>query len=177
MGRSALPLDLVLRALPGQRRPGLMLSRTLGLAGLVVEPHSMDMHPVPEGMVAQGGSSLLPTSSKGGMRVAGSYWFRIIAGTDFNRVMTYNDTNGNPVDLTEYSADFYIDLNDSPLIHVSSPDNITLGGVAGTIQVIIPAAMFAAVQNFSDASYRLLLTDSDGGIAGLLAGQFTQEGD
>jgi hypothetical protein len=113
---------------------------------------------------------------------AGVYWFRIVKGEDFNRTVTWypNSTPtdlGTPADLTGYSAHFYVDLNNSPIISVASPANITLGGPAGTVQVFIPASAFAAVQDFSEASYRLMLTSPSGGISCLLTGQFTKEGE
>jgi hypothetical protein len=112
----------------------------------------------------------------------GVYWFRIVKGEDFNRTVTYYpnstpDSLGSPANLTGYSADFYIDLDNSPLIHVSSPSNITLGGSAGTVHIFIPASVFAGVQDFSEAIYRLMLTSPSGGISCLLTGQFTKEGE
>jgi hypothetical protein len=108
---------------------------------------------------------------------AGVYWFRITNGEYFNRTVTYLPDGVNPADLTGYSADFYIDLNNSELIHVSSPSDITLGGTAGTVKTVIAASVFAGVQDFSEASYRLMLTPPSGIIFCLLSGQFTKEGE
>ena len=114
--------------------------------------------------------------------MSGVYWFRIVKGEDFNRSVTYYpnstpDALGSPANLTGYSADFYIDLDNAEIIHKISPTNITLGGIAGTIQILIPAATFAGVEDFSEASYRLLLTPPAGGPFCLLSGQFTKEGE
>ncbi len=77
-----------------------------------------------------------------------------------------------PVDLTGYTPTMQIRAYQSinaPLIYDASSD-ITLGGVTGTISLLIPSSV---TENFSfySAWYDLLLTDSSGNVTPLLSGQ------
>jgi hypothetical protein len=105
----------------------------------------------------------------------GLYWFRIVKGEDFDRIMTYFDTDGvTPVDLTGYTASFEIDLFDQVIISVTQSSGITLGGNLGTIRIKIPHETFDAAEPFKTAHYALFLDPSDNNFC-LLEGQFSQE--
>jgi len=108
----------------------------------------------------------------------GSYWFRFVEGEDFTRSLTYFAADGiTPIDLTNYHAELDIDLNaTTTIITVTDGHGITLGGIAGTIQVKIPVATFAAASFFVNARYRLILTDGTGNKIALLYGQISKEG-
>jgi hypothetical protein len=75
-----------------------------------------------------------------------------------------------PVDLTGYTATLQIRpyaLSTTILFDASS--DITLGGVAGTIALVIPAATTATFTWWTGV-YDLLLTDSSGNVTALLEG-------
>lgn len=91
---------------------------------------------------------------------------------------TYSTTGAagaapQPVDLTGWTAAMQIrafPLATAVLFDASS--DITLGGVAGTIALVIPAATTAGFTWFSGV-YDLLLTDPSGNVTRLLSGNVT----
>jgi len=72
-------------------------------------------------------------------------------GATFNPVFTWKDSNGAPIDLSGYKARMQIraDINDvTPIADLStehSPPEITLGGPAGTITLLLTAAVTEAI--------------------------------
>ncbi|KKN53573.1 hypothetical protein LCGC14_0600690 [marine sediment metagenome] len=64
-------------------------------------------------------------------------------GATFARILTYKDSSGNPVDLTGYTAKMQIrehfDSSDVLVTADTSTGEITLGGVNGTITIILLA--------------------------------------
>ncbi len=79
----------------------------------------------------------------------------------------------SPVDLTGYTA--LMQFRASPLggtLYYDASSNITLGGTAGTIALLIPAATTEAFTWFQGV-YDLFLTSSSGVATPLIAGQVT----
>lgn len=77
-----------------------------------------------------------------------------------------------PVDLTGYTATLQIRAYKSlsaPLYYDAST-NITLGGVLGTIVLVIPSTVTETFSWYT-GWYDLLLTDSSGNVTPLLSGQ------
>lgn len=77
-----------------------------------------------------------------------------------------------PVDLTGYTAELQIRAYQSttaPLYYDASSD-ITLGGTAGTIALLIPSSVTETFTWYI-GWYDLLLTDSSGNVTPLLSGQ------
>lgn len=72
--------------------------------------------------------------------------FTLDQGSTFSLSCTYKDSNGNPVNLTGYSARSQaretIEAS-TTLWNLVSPTNITLGGATGEITLTIPAATTA----------------------------------
>jgi hypothetical protein len=98
---------------------------------------------------------------------AGRYNFIIEQGATFDLELRYKDSDGNPIDLTDYSAQMqiknnYADSATTTYFSLSStldPDGtgITLGGVSGTIGIFISAVSTSAA-NFDTAYYDLEIT-------------------
>ena len=76
-----------------------------------------------------------------------------------------------PVDLTGYTAtmQFRPYNNDTAPLYYDASSNITLGGIAGTISLTIPASVTGTF-TWPSALYDLLLTDSSGNVYPLLTG-------
>ena len=79
-----------------------------------------------------------------------------------------------PVDLTGYTAtmQFRPYNNDTAPLYYDASSNITLGGIAGTISLTIPASVTGTF-TWPSALYDLLLTDSSGNVYPLLTGIVT----
>jgi hypothetical protein len=70
-------------------------------------------------------------------------------GEDFDRLLTYKDPAGNPIDLTGSTAKMIVrdTYGGAPVLTFDSADgSIVLGGAAGTIRLKKPAAEINAVQ-------------------------------
>jgi hypothetical protein len=79
----------------------------------------------------------------------------------------------SPVDLTGYTAVMqFRPFQDSPTIYYDASSDITLGGTAGTIALVIPASATAGF-TWTQAVYDLLLTSSSGVATRLLEGTVT----
>ena len=97
-------------------------------------------------------------------------------GATFYQPLRWKDSNGDPIDLTNYTARMQIRRNyetDVVITELTTENGrIELGGAAGTINLIIPAAITEAL-DFSEAVYDLELEDQDGHLTRLLQGQMT----
>jgi hypothetical protein len=112
----------------------------------------------------------------------GTYNLCINQGATFTRVFVWIagqcgcgtvGVSSGPVDLTGYTA--ALQIRAYPLataILYDASANLTLGGTAGTITLVIPAAN---TETFTwwQGVYDLLLTDSSGNATRLLAGAVT----
>lgn len=94
-------------------------------------------------------------------------------GATFSLNLTKKDTDGDPIDLTGYTARFKAaqGYNVLPIILDLTTENggITLGGTAGTIAITASATATAAI-NLSELVYDLELTLS-GVVQRLLQGK------
>lgn len=94
-------------------------------------------------------------------------------GATFKRsIKWFESDETTPVDLNGFTARVHIrETVESPDILVSlvSPADITLGGVAGTIQILISATNTAALA-FTEGVYDLELEDSSGEVTRLTFG-------
>ena len=112
----------------------------------------------------------------------GTYNLCIAQGATFTRIFVWTagqcgcgtvGASSGPVDLTGYTA--ALQIRAYPLataILYDASANLTLGGIAGTITLVIPAAN---TETFTwwQGVYDLLLTDSSGNATRLLAGAVT----
>lgn len=103
------------------------------------------------------------------MTASNQYDIEIQEGATFSLELTwYDDDSGEtPVDITDYTARMQIrEFKDSvePLMTLSNEGEgaqITLGGVAGTIAIVISAE---ATESLNDGVYDLELTAPETGI-------------
>lgn len=109
----------------------------------------------------------------------GRWDFTLYEGSTFTRVLTWKDANKAAIPLTSYTAIMKIrDFNDPTIILARSDGTsptitLTLGGVAGTITVVITSTVIA-VLNFDIAKHDLEVTLA-GATTWLLEGTVTLE--
>lgn len=81
-----------------------------------------------------------------------TYNITINKGETFTRTFTWKDSNGDVIDLTGYTARMQIreELEDtSVIVDLTTGSGITLGGVAGTVKIVIDATTTAAISSGS----------------------------
>ena len=83
---------------------------------------------------------------------AGTYNIICDQGATFQRQITWNDTNGDPVDLTGYTARMQVrpttDSTTLTLELTTGNNRITLGGAAGTIELLVAASVMTMAGDF-----------------------------
>ena len=100
---------------------------------------------------------------------AGKYSFIIEQGSTVNFNIVYNDSNGNPIDLSQYESKMQIKetYNSAPLLTLSSSLNADGTGlnmssaVSGTIGIYI-ASCTSSLLTFSEALYDLDIISGSG---------------
>lgn len=113
--------------------------------------------------------------------MAGTYDFTLDQGGKFYRSLIYKNSQGEPVDLTDYTARMQIrrEIADTDIVHSLSTDTnggITITGSAGKVELSIPATI---TKNFSfkTAYYGLVLIPpapaGEGDAFVLLTGKIT----
>lgn len=106
--------------------------------------------------------------------VPGSWDFAVVQGATFDQTLTWK-YNGSPVDLTGWSAHMQIRSAPGGQLYSDLTDTggeISLGGTAGTIRLVLAAAVTAAF-TWDSGYYDLMLTSPAGAVTYLLAGSFT----
>jgi hypothetical protein len=95
-------------------------------------------------------------------------------GATYEQGLVYNDSAGEPVDLTDHTARMHIreayDSEDALIELTTENGRITLGGTAGTIVLYISDEDTEAL-DFSSARYDLELVQPDGRVKRLLRGK------
>lgn len=119
----------------------------------------------------------MPTTSK---LLPGKHNFQVYRGDSFDQQITrYTDeAKTSPKDLTGYTARMQIrDKTDNSVAHELTTENggITLGGVAGTVDLHIDKADTATLPQSN--LYDLEFTDSSDKTRTLLVGTFSVVGD
>jgi hypothetical protein len=102
----------------------------------------------------------------------GRYDLKIRQGATFRRRITWRDGNDDPVDLTDWTAVLKARraaADSTPFLDLDETDGITLGDVAGTIEIELDAETTSAL-TWRRAVYDLKLTDPDGKATLLLEG-------
>lgn len=99
----------------------------------------------------------------------------IIQAATFIQAITWFGPDGNPIDLTGYSADMQfretVEDTGSPIIHISTTGGgITLGGVLGTVTCTVSSTTTSALSNGQQLVYNLFLTSPGGVVYPLMAG-------
>jgi hypothetical protein len=108
------------------------------------------------------------------MALAATYGITADAGATFQRQIVWKDANSEAVDLSGYTAEMVIrDRTTSATVILTlstANGRITLGGAAGTIDLLVSAAdMGVAAGRYS---YTLELTDASSIVSRLLQGEF-----
>lgn len=107
---------------------------------------------------------------------AGQYDLYIEQGATFQKVITWKDSTGAAIDLTNYSARLQARKTKSStttfLEATTANGRITLGGVAGTITIAVPASVTTALTTYSGV-YDLELESAGGVVTRLLEGDVT----
>lgn len=94
-------------------------------------------------------------------------------GVSFEKILTMRDSNGNPVNLTGYTAKMKIkrSTKSETIYELNTTNNrIQLGGTSGNITLTLTAAETASVP-FGRYIYDLILTDSLGKTYEFATGQ------
>lgn len=102
----------------------------------------------------------------------------VTKGSEYNESLTWSDKDGNPIDLSTYTAKMQVRMtHDSPLIlQLSTEDStITLNNL-GVINFIIPSIITKCLPS-GTFSYDFVLIDSTGIRTTLLRGEFVVNGD
>jgi hypothetical protein len=98
-------------------------------------------------------------------------------GSNYGSVVTYEDDNGNLVNLTGYTARMQVRTYAGaavPALSLATSSGITMGGVAGTVTISIPATTLSAVRAGSYV-YDLEIQSPSAVVTKLLSGKFTIE--
>lgn len=106
---------------------------------------------------------------------AGKYNIVADQGATFTRTVYWKDVNGNPIDLTDYSARMQVRAkytSTTPTLSLVSPTNISLGGGSGSVIVVVSATTMAAV-TAGEYVYDLEMVASNNVVTRLLQGTFT----
>lgn len=92
----------------------------------------------------------------------------------FDKTLTWRNKLKKPVDLRSYTARMQIRAADGSLIATLSTENggVTLGGIAGTIRLLIDATATGAMA-FESALYDLKLISPTGTHIRLMQGKVT----
>ena len=106
---------------------------------------------------------------------AGNYDIVCDQGSTFSRVLTWKNSNGTAIDLTNYTARMQVRANypatTTVLSLTTENGGITLGGVAGTITLAASATATAAIAA-DDYVYDLELI-SGSNVTRVVQGSFT----
>ncbi len=104
---------------------------------------------------------------------AGKYNLMIEQGAKFGVQFTWQDKDGNPIDLSLWTGQiqFRESKDDTSILYDSdTAGDIVMGGVAGTVDFNLPT-LTTTEFTFDDCLYDLELTDPDGEITRLVEGR------
>ena len=106
---------------------------------------------------------------------AGQYDITCDQGATFSRVITWKNSNGTPIDLTNYTARLQVRSNypsSTVLLDLTTENGgITLGGVLGTITLAATATATAAIAADEYVYDLELITGSN--VTRVVEGSFT----
>lgn len=103
---------------------------------------------------------------------------RITAGDDFTKQFTHkigdDPATATPFDFTGCTARLQVrqSINAAAAVDISTGSGITLGGAAGTIDILIPRAVTSTLA-FKTGIWALEVTLADGLVRTLIEGQVT----
>jgi len=105
---------------------------------------------------------------------AGIYNITIEKGATFQRVLTWKDATGALVDLSTYTARAMGRANDytgALLFSLTSASGLTLGGVAGTITMVISATATSGMTPGTNGVWDLEMISGAGVVTRLVQGK------
>lgn len=106
--------------------------------------------------------------------IAGNYDITVYQGDTYDMTFIWSDENENPLDLTGYTSRLQVRESidaSTTMVSLSSGSGITLGGAAGTIQVVISDTATAALTQ--SGVYDLEIESGSGVVTTILYGAFT----
>jgi hypothetical protein len=106
---------------------------------------------------------------------AGTYNFAAEQGATLQRTIQYLDSSENPIDLSDYDAFMQVRLtasNASTILSLTSGAEITLGGAAGTIEILVAATTLSAIAPLKYVYDLELHHQSNGTVIRLIQGAF-----
>ena len=105
---------------------------------------------------------------------AGSYDLKIEKGATFQLTLTWKDEDGDPIDLTGFTARMQVrdrvDAEETLVELTTANGRIALGGAAGTIALLIEAAVTEGLPGKA-GFYDLELVSAGGIVTRLLEGK------
>lgn len=108
--------------------------------------------------------------------MADTYNLNIDAGATYQLTVTWNDSNGDPIDLTSYSARMKLKdtYGGTTLVSLTDSDGITLGGSAGTVAITISDALTSSIGGTSHTKgvYDLEVESAGGVTTRILEGKW-----
>ena len=99
--------------------------------------------------------------------------FVTVRGNTLPINLTYEDGDGNPINLAGSSAEFVARISKAagdPAITLTSPGRITLGGIAGTVVLELTPDETKELQEGALNFYELRITDAGGDVTTILKG-------
>jgi hypothetical protein len=107
---------------------------------------------------------------------AGVYNFVIYQGADFDTTLTWKNSDGSAVNLTGYTARLHVRETVESLTTLlemtTGNGSIVLGGVAGTIRLLLTSTATAALTWSQPYPFDLELVSGGGIVTRLLEGTF-----
>jgi hypothetical protein len=110
------------------------------------------------------------------MALGNTYNMTIDQGATFELRVTWKDPDGVPINLSGYTARMQIrDTYSSatPLVSITSGSGITLGGTAGTVDLLIPAETTSALNAPLSGVYDLEIVNGGTVVTRLIQGTVT----
>jgi hypothetical protein len=93
-------------------------------------------------------------------------------GATWKLALAYNNSDGDPIDLTNYSARMQARpayTSDDVVLNLANGSGITLGGTAGTINLLVAATATAAI-GAAQYVYDMELVSGSGEVTRLIEG-------
>ena len=96
-------------------------------------------------------------------------------GATWKLSFAYTDGSGDPIDLTNYTANMQARVSydsTSVALNLTSGTGITLGGTAGTVNLLVPAATTATI-GAAQYVYDMELVSASGEVTRIIEGTLT----
>jgi len=98
-----------------------------------------------------------------------TYNLEIVEGNEYSLEVTWNDSLGDPIDVTGYTASLRIGRKDAVSLEITEADYIDVGGVNGKFIIGIPASVTENIP--SSKFYDFDITSPTSVVTRLLTGK------